>query len=139
MCVDLPPPLASLAELGPWLYEPDRAVTRAGLLGAVTARTGGAGLGPGIGYVSAHRAVELPFARRFAVSEALPFNVKALRAWLRDRGITGVTIKRRGVQGDEDRLRRDLGITRKAGSGAQATIVLTRVGGQQVVLLVEPA
>ena len=133
------PSPGTLGEVGPWLYEPDRAVTRAGLVGAVTGLTGGAELGPGVGYVGADRAVEVPFARRFSVVEVMPLHVKALRAWLRDRGITGVTIKKRGVQVDEDRLRRELRIGRKAGTGAQATVVLTRVGGQQVVLVVEPA
>jgi hypothetical protein len=136
MAATVPPRSPRLGELGPWLYEPDRAVTRAGLLGAVTARTDGMELEPGLGYVSADRHVDLPFARRYAVSEAMPFNVKALRVWLRSRGITGVTIKKRGIRLDEDRLRRDLRITRKAGDGGQATIVLTRVGGQPAVLVV---
>ncbi|NLJ54823.1 MAG: class I SAM-dependent methyltransferase [Intrasporangiaceae bacterium] len=139
MCGEVKPPLGSVSGLGRWLYEPDRAVSRAGLVGAVTALTGGAELGPGAGYVTAEKGVEVPFARRYVVTEAMPFNVKALRTWLRDRGITGVTIKKRGVQVEEDRLRRDLRITRKAGSGAQTTIVLTRVAGQQIVLVVDPS
>jgi hypothetical protein len=138
MAGEVPARSPRLGDLGPWLYEPDRAVTRAGLLGAVTARTDGLELEPGLGYVSADRHVDLPFARRYAVSEAMPFNVKSLRAWLRVRGITGVTIKKRGIRLDEDRLRRDLRITRKAGDGAQATIVLTRVSGQPAVLVVTP-
>jgi SAM-dependent methyltransferase len=136
MAQEVPGRAAQLADLGPWLYEPDRAVTRAGLLGAVTARTGGVEIEPGLGYVSADRHTELTFARRYAVSEAMPFNVKALRSWLRVRGITGVTIKKRGMRLDEDRLRRDLRIGRGAGDGEQATIVLTRVGGQPSVLVV---
>ena len=131
-------PAPRLADLGPWLYEPDRAVTMAGLLGAVTARTGGAELEPGLGYVSADRHTDLPFARRFVLHEAMPFNVKSLRAWLRVRGITGVTIKKRGIRLDDERLRRDLRIGRKAGDGEQATIVLTRVAGQPAVLVVTP-
>lgn len=138
MAGEVPPYSPRLADLGPWLYEPDRAVTRAGLLGAVTARTGGVELEPGLGYVSADRHTDLPFARRYALSEAMPFNVKSLRAWLRTRGITGVTIKKRGIRLDEDRLRRDLRIGRKAGDGEQATIVLTRVSGQPAVLVVTP-
>ncbi|MFN2318788.1 MAG: class I SAM-dependent methyltransferase [Dermatophilaceae bacterium] len=138
MAGEVPSSTPRLADLGPWLYEPDRAVTRAGLLGAVTARTGGLELEPGLGYVSADRHTELPFARRFVVHEAMPFNVKSLRAWLRTRGITGVTIKKRGIRLDEDRLRRDLRIGRKAGDGEQATIVLTRVSGQPAVLVVTP-
>lgn len=138
MAEPLPPSPTSLSALGPWLYEPDRAVTRAGLLGAVTARTGGAEIEPGLGYVTSDRFAAVEFARRFTVSEAMPFNVKSLRSWLRARGVTGVTIKKRGVRLDEDRLRRELRIGRKAGSGEQATIVLTRVGGAPTVLVVQP-
>lgn len=138
MAAPLEPSPMSLSALGPWLYEPDRAVTRAGLLGAVTARTGGAEIEPGLGYVTSDRFAEVEFARRFTVSEAMPFNVKSLRSWLRTRGITGVTIKKRGIRLDEDRLRRELRIGRKAGSGEQATIVLTRVAGTPAVLVVHP-
>lgn len=138
MAAEAPGVPPRLGDLGPWLYEPDRAVTRAGLLGAVTSATGGVELEPGLGYVSADRHTDLAFARRFALHEAMPFNVKSLRAWLRTRGITGVTIKKRGMRLDEDLLRRELRIGRKAGDGEQATIVLTRVGGQPAVLVVTP-
>lgn len=136
MVAQPPPHTLRLPDLGPWLYEPDRAVTRAGLLGAVTGPTSGVEVEPGLGYVSADRHADLPFARRYAVHEAMPFNVKTLRAWLRARGVTGVTIKKRGLRLDEDQLRRDLRIGRKAGGGEQVTIVLTRVGGQPAVLVV---
>lgn len=127
-----------LRDLGGYLYEPDRAVTRAGLLGAVVGPTGGVEIEPGLGYVSAPSSIDTPLARRYVVSEAMPFNVKALRAWLRSRGITGVTLKKRGIRIDEDRLRKDLRITRKAGAGDQVTLLLTRVSGQPAVLVVEP-
>lgn len=130
---------ASLADLGPWLYEPDHAVTRAGLLGAVTALSGGAEVDPGLGYVTADRHVDIPFARRYAVREAMPFNPKTLRAWLRKRGVTGVTIKKRGIRTDEDSLRRQLGVGRKAGDGDQIVLVLTRVAGSPAALVVEAA
>ena len=41
--------------------------------------------------------------------------------------------------GDDDELRHQLKITRKAGDGAQATIILTRVAGRQTVIVVDPA
>ena len=68
-----------------------------------------------------------------------PFSVKVLRAWLAQHGVTGLTIKKRGVRLDDDELRRQLRIGRKAGSGRQATVILTRVAGQQAVLVVDPA
>ncbi len=131
------PILPVLDRAGEWLYEPDRAVIRAGLTGALTAATSGAELDAGAGYVSAGRAVELPWARRYRVLEAMPFNVKALRAWLRDHQAGRVTIKKRGVGIDADRLRTQL---RLDGDPAiEAILVLSRVRGRQVALLVRPA
>ena len=133
-----PPVAEGPSSVGAWLYEPDRAVTQAGLLGAVTARTLGVEVDRGLGYVLSDAEVDLPFARRFAVREAMPFSVKGLRAWLGEHGVTGLTIKKRGVRLDDDELRRQLRIGRKAGDGAQATVVLTRVAGRQTAIVVEP-
>jgi hypothetical protein len=130
------PALGSLRDVGRWLYEPDAALTRSGLLGALTETTGGAEVEPGLGYVSADDAVDVGFARRLEVLEAMPYNAKGVRAWLRERGVTGVTIKKRGIRTDEDALRRELGLGRKAGDGEQATLVLTRVAGAQACLVV---
>lgn len=131
------PPLQNLAELGGWLYEPDKAVLRAGLVGALTAATGGAELDAGVGYVGSSRSVDVPFARRYAVVEAMPFNVKALRGWLRDHGVDRLTIKKRGVSVDADLLRRQLRLPPKGHQ--EATVVLTRVRSNQVALIVHPA
>lgn len=132
------PPLArGPHDVGPWLFEPDRAVTRAGLLGALTAATGGREVDAGLGYVVGTEDTTVPFARRYAVQEAMPFTTKALRGWLRERGVTGLTIKKRGIRLDDDALRRELRIGRKAGDGEQATVVLTRLAGQQMAFVVE--
>jgi hypothetical protein len=138
MCEPEPPVARSPHDIGPWLFEPDRAVTRAGLLGALTAATGGREVDPGLGYVLGTEDTTVPFARRYAVREAMPFSPKVLRAWLRERNITGVTIKKRGVRLDDDALRRELKVGRKAGHGDQATVVLTRVAGQQMAFVVNP-
>ncbi len=131
-----PPAASSLADVGLWLHEADRAVLRAGLIGAVTGAVDGVEVDPGLGYVLTSSSASVPFARRYAVHEAMPFSVKSLRGWLRARGITGLTIKKRGVRLDEDQLRRSLKVGRGAGDGEQATVVLTRVAGQQVALVV---
>ena len=62
---------------------------------------------------------------------------RALAVRLRARGVTGLTIKKRGIRTDEDSLRRQLGVGRKAGDGAQLVLVLTRVGGSPAALVVE--
>jgi hypothetical protein len=127
--------VSSLGQLGPWLYEPDRAVIRAGLTGALTSLVDGEELDSGVGYVSSQRYVDVGYARRFAVIESMPLNVKALRAWLRDRDVGRVTIKKRGVTLDADALRRQL---RLCGS-EEMTLVLTRIKNQQVCLVVRAA
>ena len=129
------PVASSLGQIGSWLYEPDRAVIRAGLTGALTSAVDGFELDSGVGYVTSERCVDVGYARRFRVTESMPLNVKALRAWLRDRDVGRVTIKKRGVALNADDLRRQL---RLSGS-AEMTLVLTRVKNQQVCLVVRPA
>ena len=129
------PVASSLAQIGAWLYEPDRAVIRAGLTGALTTVVDGVELDSGVGYVTSDKCVDVGYARRFAVTESMPLNVKALRAWLRDRDVGNVTIKKRGVTLDADALRRQL---RLSGS-LEMTLVITRVRNQQVCLVVRLA
>jgi hypothetical protein len=129
------PVASSLGQIGAWLYEPDRAVIRAGLTGALTSAVDGYELDSGVGYVTSERCVDVGYARRFTVDESMPLNIKALRAWLRDRDVGRVTIKKRGVVLDADELRRQL---RLSGSG-EMILVLTRVKNQQVCLVVRPA
>lgn len=127
------PAIPSLAQVRPWLYEADRALVQAGLVGAVTAATDGRELEPGLGFVTADAAYDLGFARRYAVTAALPFTVKAVRAWLRARGVTSLTVKKRGVRLDDEALRRQL----KVRAGDEGTMLLTRVAGRQCALMLE--
>ena len=84
--------------VGGFLYEPDGAVIRAGLVTAVAAGVDGGLVDEHIAYVTVRRAV--PHAvrpRRYEVLEELPYREKPLRAALRERGIGRLTIKKRGV------------------------------------------
>ena len=127
------PPLESPTRLGAYLYEPDRAVIRAGLTGALARLVGGAELDPGVGYVTADVGLAVPWAHRYAVVEALPWNVKRVRAWLRQRGVGRLTIKKRGVAMDPEAVRRQLRVS----GDEEATLVLTRVAGRAHALVVE--
>lgn len=131
-------PLTGLADLGPYLVEPDRAVLAAGRLDALTARTGGQELDHGTGYVSAQTVTSLPWARWYAVQEALPLHARTVRGWLRERGVGRVTLKKRGVSVDPDRFRADLRLRPGRGVATEAVLVLTRVAGRPVAVVVEP-
>lgn len=128
--VDLPEVAAG--PVGGFLYEPDGAVIRAGLVVAVAAEVQGRLLDRSIAYVTSDRAVHTPLATGYAVEDVFGFQLKRLRTWLRDRGVGRLTIKKRGTAVEVEQLRRQL---RLEGS-AEAIIVLTRVAGQQSVLVV---
>jgi hypothetical protein len=81
---------------------------------------------------------DVPVATAYRVLDVLPFGLKRLKGYLRERGVGRVTVKKRGTAVTPEQLRRDLGLRNTPGS-AEATLVLTRVAGRQSVLVVEPA
>ena len=127
-------PGTEVRTVGDFLYEPDGAVIRAGLVTAVAAGVGGGLVDPHIAYVTSDASFRTPFARGYRVVEHLPYREKQLRAALHERGIGRLTIKKRGVQVVPDELRKRLALR----GDDEATLVLTRVSGQGTALLVEP-
>ena len=127
-------PGAEVRPVGAYLYEPDGAVIRAGLVTAVAAGVGGGLLDPHIAYVTGDAPFRTPFARGYRVVEHLPYREKQLRAALHERGVGRLTIKKRGVQVVPEELRKRLALK----GDAEATLVMTRVAGQGTALLVEP-
>jgi hypothetical protein len=127
-------PGAGVRAVGGFLYEPDGAVIRAGLVTAVAAGVDGGLIDEHIAYVTADAAFRTPFARSYRVVEELPQREKPLRAALRERNIGRLTIKKRGVAVVPEELRKRLALT----GDSEGTIVLTRVAGKGVCLLVEP-
>lgn len=126
------------AEAGPpgsFLYEPDGAVIRAGLVTLVAQEVRGRLLDRTIAYVTSDHLVPTPLATAYRVLDVMPFGVKRLRTALRERGVGRVTIKKRGTAVVPEQLRNQLDLR---GDG-EATVVLTRVRGAQQVLVVEPA
>jgi SAM-dependent methyltransferase len=122
---------AGVGQVAAYLYDPDGAVVRSGLVARVAEATGGHLVDPRIAYVTADRLVRTPLARALAVEEVLPFGLKTLRHRLRERGVGRVEILKRGSAVDVEDLRRRL---RLEGDG-EASLVLTRVAGRQSVLI----
>ena len=120
--------------VGAFLYEPDGAVIRAGLVTAVAAGVNGGLVDEHIAYVTSDDSFRTPFARGYRVLEHLPYREKQLRAALHERGIGRLAIKKRGVQVVPEELRKRLSLK----GDNEGTLVLTRVAGQGTALLVEP-
>ncbi|HEY8291749.1 MAG TPA: class I SAM-dependent methyltransferase [Thermomicrobiales bacterium] len=123
-----PPPVALPRR---YLYEPDGAVIRAHLVAEVAALVNGTLLDPTIAYITSDTLTATPFARRYTIEEAMPFNLKRLRAYLRERGIGHVVIKKRGSPLTPEALMKDLRL-----SGDNRRILfLTKVSGKHTVLI----
>ena len=125
---------AAVQPVGRFLFEPDGAVIRAGLVTAVAAKIGGWLVDDHIAYLCSETAASTPYARGFEVLAELPYQEKRLKAALRERRIGRLTIKKRGVEVVPDQLR-----MRLAPRGDnEGTLVLTRVAGKGTALLVRP-
>ena len=126
--------IEEVRDLGRCLYEPDGAVIRAGLVGAVAAGVGGGLVDAKIAYVTSDESFRTPFAKSYLINEEVPYREKQLRAALRVRGIGRLTIKKRGIAITPEELRKRLDLK----GDNEATLVLTRVRGQGTALLVTP-
>lgn len=133
---DADPPSPAIGPVGAYLYEPDGAVIRAGLVQQVSALLpGGRRIDEHLAYLSADAPVSTALARGYRVLDVLPYSVKPLRAELRRRQVGIVEIKKRGVDIDPAVLRREL---KPQGPNA-ITVLLARVGESRLAVLAEPA
>ncbi|GAB2710851.1 THUMP-like domain-containing protein [Arthrobacter bambusae] len=135
-------PVPDVGPVEGYLYEPDGAVIRAGLVADVALRLGGHLVDQHIAYICAPELVETPFARAYKVLEVMPLNIKALKAWVKANGVGVLDIKKRGTSVTPEELRKQLlpaGKGSAKGRGNKtATLVLTRIGEEKVAVVVEP-
>ena len=124
---------APVRDLGAFVHEPEGAVIRARLIGDVARVLDAGMLDPRIAYLTSDAAVTSPFVRSFRIREELPFDTKRLARALRDRGIGRLEIKKRGVDVDPAALRTAL----KLAGDQEATLLLTRTGGERRALLAD--
>ncbi len=123
---------------GEYLLDPNPAVTRAGLVEDLARTLGGdaAKIDAQIAFLTLDRPARTPFARTLRVLESAPWNEKQFARRLRDLGIGAIDIRRRGLAGDVDQIRRRL----KLAGQDRATLVITRVGDKPWgIICTEPA
>jgi SAM-dependent methyltransferase len=116
-----------------YLYEPDPAVLRAGLVRTLAHQLQAAQIDKTIAYLTSNQLVSTPFARAFRVREVLPFGLKRLKRRLREMGVGRVTIKKRGSPVDVPDFERRL----KLRGEEKAIVVLTRTQSEPIMIIVE--
>jgi hypothetical protein len=114
-----------------FLYEPDGAVIRAGLVEQLAAQINAHKIDARIAYLTADQLYETAFARCFVVDDFFPFQLKRLRHYLRERQVGQLVIKKRGSPLDPDSLRRQLRLK----GPEQRILFLTMVRGEAVVIV----
>jgi hypothetical protein len=124
-------PELPLREPSAYLYEPDPSVLRAGLVQALGRQLDAAQLDPEIAYLTADRLQETPFARVWQVEDWMPFQLKKLRAYLRERGVGSLTVKKRGSPIVPEELIQQLRLEGEE----EKTLFLTMLEGKPVVII----
>jgi SAM-dependent methyltransferase len=111
-----------VADPGEYLLDPNPAVTRAGLVQELGRELCAWQLDPMTAFLSLDRSVSTPFARTLRVVASLPWNERDAARRLRELGVGTVDIRRRGLAGDVELIRRRLRLR----GDRSAIIVLTR-------------
>jgi hypothetical protein len=120
-----------VGELGDHVHEPDGAVIRARLLGDLARTTGTRPIGPGIAYLTGDGPAPSPFTTSFAIDAVLPFDKQRIRKELQARGVGRLEIKKRGVDLDPARFRKELALR----GDEEAVLIVTRTASSRVALL----
>ncbi|MFD9316616.1 methyltransferase domain-containing protein [Streptomyces sp. NPDC060053] len=123
--------------VGRYLYEPDGAVIRAHLVADVARELDGGLIDETIAYITADALRPTPYATAYEITDRLPFNVKKLKALLRERGVGILTVKKRGSAVEPEELRKK--VLPKGQGPNSATVFLTRVAGAPTMLVGAPA
>ncbi|WP_055697427.1 class I SAM-dependent methyltransferase [Streptomyces silaceus] len=129
------PPDPEVRSVGRYLYEPDGAVIRAHLVARVAEEVAGGLIDETIAYVTSDEHHRTAYATAYEITDRLPFNVKKLKALLREREVGILTVKKRGSAVEPEELRRKV---KPQGRNA-ATVFLTRVAGAPTMLVGHPA
>lgn len=116
-------PAAAVQAPGEYLLDPSPAVTRAGLVGTLAAEVGAWQIDPRIAFLSANQPFTTPFGRSLRVLDSGPWHEKRLATRLRELDIGALDIRRRGLAGDVEQIRRRF----KLAGTRRATVLMTRV------------
>jgi SAM-dependent methyltransferase len=114
-----------------FIYEPDPSILRAGLVQKLGSQLDAAQLDSEIAYLTADTRMDHPFVRAWPVEDWMPFQLKRLRAYLRERNIGQVTVKKRG----SPILPEDLIQQLRLDGDEEKTLFLTQLEGAPIVVV----
>ena len=116
-----------------YVYDIDPAVLAAKLKGVLAAEHNLTALSAGSTYLTSDNAITDPALACFAVEEVMPFRIDKLAKHLAAQNIGQLEIKKRGVDLNPEKLRRDLKLR---GTGA-ATLLITPIANRATAILAQ--
>lgn len=125
---------ADVEAIKQFIYEPDNAVVRSHLIADLARQVGATLISREIAYLSSDVEIDSPLMRGFRVIDEMAFDRKKLKAYLRDRSIGTLEIKKRGVDVVPEQLRKEMSLKGEIA----ATLILTRVGDDHRALIAQP-
>ena len=129
----LPEKEPEINKAGGYLYEPDPALIRSGLLGRKGVSLGLWLINREIAYMSSDELVQDSFFTAYRILQSFDFNLKALEKELRDIGAGNLTVKKRGFPMLPEEI---IGKIKLNGEKA-VTIVVSKELGKRKVFIVE--
>jgi hypothetical protein len=127
------PPAAPRAEFDRFLFVPDPAIERAGLLGSLCRELGLAAPVPALGLLTGPDAVASGWLTPFEVLARMPWRPERVRSWLRAHDGGHVEIKTRGRAVDPDAHQKQL-----RGTGdTPYTVFALRMGRQRIAAITQ--
>lgn len=121
---------AAAGPVGAWVFDPDPALVRAGLLDGFAAVHGLTRIAAGIDFLTAPRRVESPFLAAFEVLAVLSLDMKTLKREVQARCLGPLEVKTKGLKLRPEEVRSQL----RPPGGEPATLLLA--GGQGPALAV---
>ncbi len=109
-----------------WMFDPDPAIVRSGMLDAAAEQLGLSRLDPEEEYLTGGESVASAFVTPLAVEAVLPNSIRALKQWLRPHPSAFYEIKCRRIPVDAAAVQRQL----PTGSGDPRVILFARVQGK---------
>ncbi len=123
---------------GRYLFEPDPAVIRSGLVAVLAEQLGAWFIDGALAYLSSNTLTPSPFARGYEILETEPFSGKALAERLRQLEAGDVVLKTRGFAAEPETLHRQLRRVLKHGRpDCRPVVFLTRLGGRAMMIFGE--
>lgn len=131
--VDSSGPGVPVREPAAYLLDPNPAVTRAEVVEELARQLDAWKIDEQIAFLSADHPLTTPFGRSLRVLDSGPWNLKRLRATLRDLDVGVIDIRRRGLAGDVEQIRQRL----KPSGQRRAVLAMTRVEDKPWALVCE--